>query len=128
MKNSSAAPSRRENPGTRANARSYPSALNKKPQVLSSQTVYAGKVLGIRRDEVIEPSGVRTARGMITHPGSTVVLPVLPDRRILPIRQYRHAPRQYPWAVVAGPVVKGARPRAAAKPELGGGTGYRAER
>src|SRR5207253_9245255 len=62
MKNSSAAPSRRENPGTRANARSYPSALNKKPQVLSSQTVYAGKVFGIRRDEVIEPSGVRTTR------------------------------------------------------------------
>src|SRR6266516_4023056 len=63
MKNSSAAPSRGENPGTRANARSYPSALNKKPQVLSSQTVYAGKVFGIRRDEVIEPSGVRTTRG-----------------------------------------------------------------
>src|ERR1700746_1150698 len=128
MKNSSAAPSRRENPGTRANARSYPSAWNKKPQVLSSQTVYAGKVFGIWRDEVIEPSGVRTTREMITHPGSTVVLPVLPDRRILLIRQYRHAARQYLWELVAGRIDKGETPREAAKRELREETGYRAKR
>jgi len=51
----------------------------KQPQVLSSQNVYEGKVFGIRRDELIEPTGVRTTREMITHPGSVVVLPVLPE-------------------------------------------------
>ena len=59
--------------------------------ILSSTTVYEGPVFGIRRDEVIEPSGVRTTREVITHPGSVVVLPVLPDGRILLIQQYRHA-------------------------------------
>ena len=67
----------------------------KKTQVLSSQTIYSGKVFGIRRDEVIEPSGVRTTREMITHPGSVVVLPLLPDGRVLLIQQYRHAAKQY---------------------------------
>jgi len=47
--------------------------------ILSSTTVYEGPVFGIRRDEVIEPSGVRATREVITHPGSVVVLPVLPD-------------------------------------------------
>jgi len=65
----------------------------KEPQVLSSQMVYEGRVFGIRRDEVIEPSGVRTTREMITHPGSVVVLPVLPDGRVLLIQHYRYAAR-----------------------------------
>jgi hypothetical protein len=74
----------------------------KTAKILSSTTVYTGPVFGIRRDEVIEPSGVRTTREVITHPGSVVVLPVLPDGRILLIQQYRHATRQYLWELVAG--------------------------
>src|SRR6266436_4481656 len=64
--------------------------------------IYQGRVFGLRRDEVVEPSGVRTTREVITHPGSVVVLPVLPDGRIVMIRQYRHATRQYLWELVAG--------------------------
>ena len=59
----------------------------KKVLVLRSTIVYEGEVFGIRRDEIIEPSGVRTTREMVTHPGSVVVLPVLPDGRIVLIRQ-----------------------------------------
>jgi len=71
-------------------------------EILSSEMIYQGRVLGWRRDEVVEPSGVRTTREVITHPGSVVVLPVLPDGRIVMIRQYRHATRQYLWELVAG--------------------------
>ena len=128
MKNSSAAPSRKENPAAHANARSFRSTSNKKPQVLSSKTVYAGKVFLIRRDEVIEPSGLRTTREMIAHPGSAVVLPVLPDGRILLIQQYRYATRQYLWELVAGRIDEGETPREAAERELREETGYRAKR
>jgi len=100
----------------------------KKTQVLSSQTIYTGKVFGIRRDEVIEPSGVRTTREMITHPGSVVVLPVLPDGRILLIQQYRHAAKQYLWELVAGRIDEGETAREAAERELIEETGYRAKR
>jgi ADP-ribose pyrophosphatase len=99
----------------------------KKAKVLSSQTIYDGPVFGIRRDEVIEPSGVRTTREVITHPGSVVVLPVLPDGRILLIQQYRHAAHQYLWELVAGRIDAGESPREAAARELIEETGYRAK-
>jgi ADP-ribose pyrophosphatase len=100
----------------------------KKAKVLSSAVIYEGPIFGIRRDEVIEPSGVRTIREVITHPGSVVVLPVLPGGRILLIRQYRHATRQYLWELVAGRMDPGETPRAAAARELIEETGYRAKR
>src|SRR5713101_5502567 len=86
----------------------------KKARVLNSTTIYEGPVFGIRRDEVIEPSGVRAIREVITHPGSVVVLPVLPDGKILLIQQYRHATRQYLWELVAGRMDPGETPRVAA--------------
>jgi ADP-ribose pyrophosphatase len=103
-------------------------ASGKKPQVLSSRVIYEGAVFGIRRDEIIEPSGVRTTREMITHPGSVVILPVLADGRILLIQQYRYAARQYLWELVAGRMDPGENPRQAAARELIEETGYRAKR
>jgi len=100
----------------------------KTAQVLSSTTIYEGPVFGIRRDEIIEPSGVRTVREMITHPGSVVVLPVLPDGRIVLIRQYRYAAKQYLWELVAGRIDAGETPKAAAARELIEETGFRAKR
>jgi ADP-ribose pyrophosphatase len=100
----------------------------RKAKVLSSRTIYDGPIFGIRRDEVLEPSGVRTTREVITHPGSVVVLPVLPDRRILLIRQYRHAAHQFLWELVAGRIDGGESPRKAAARELIEETGYRAKR
>src|SRR5713101_5257777 len=100
----------------------------KKARVLSSATIYEGPVFGIRRDEVIEPSGVRATREVVTHPGSVVVLPVLPDGRILLIQQYRHAIRQYLWELVAGRMDPGETPKVAAARELIEETGYRARR
>src|ERR1700674_4633137 len=100
----------------------------KRATILNSTSIYEGPVFGLRRDEVIEPSGVRAIREVITHPGSVVVLPVLPDGRILLIRQYRYAARQYLWELVAGRIDAGENPREAAARELIEETGYRAKR
>jgi ADP-ribose pyrophosphatase len=101
---------------------------SRKAKIVRSSIVYRGKIFAIRRDEVVEPSGVRTSREMITHPGSVVVLPVLPDGRVILIRQYRHAARQFLWELVAGRIDKGENPRQAAARELIEETGYRAKR
>jgi ADP-ribose pyrophosphatase len=95
-------------------------------KILRSQIIYKGPVFGVRRDEVIEPGGVRAVREVITHPGSVVVLPVLPDGRILLIRQFRYATRQYLWELVAGRIDSGENVRQAAARELIEETGYRA--
>jgi ADP-ribose pyrophosphatase len=90
--------------------------------------LFKGRVFGVRRDEVLEPSGARAIREVITHPGSVVILPVLADGRILLIRQYRHATRQFMWELVAGRIDAGENPHHAAVRELIEETGYRARR
>ena len=97
-------------------------------KILRSEMVYQGKVFGVRRDEVEEPSGLRATREVITHPGSVVVLPVLPDGRIVMVRQYRHATRQYLWELVAGRKEPEETPKQGAARELLEETGYRAKR
>jgi ADP-ribose pyrophosphatase len=97
-------------------------------QILRSEEIYKGPVFGVRRDEVLEPGGLRTIREVITHPGSVVVLPVLADGRLLLVRQYRHATRQYLWELVAGRIDSGENVRQAAARELIEETGYRAKR
>jgi ADP-ribose pyrophosphatase len=99
-----------------------------KAKILKSKIVYQGKVFGVRRDKVREPDGLRATREVITHPGSVVVLPVLEDGRILMIRQYRHAARQYLWELVAGRIDEGEKVKEAAARELREETGYAAKR
>jgi len=97
-------------------------------KILSSEMIYQGRVFGLRRDKVLEPSGLGTTREVITHPGSVVVLPVLPDGRIVMVRQYRHATRQYLWELVAGRKEPEETPKQGAARELLEETGYRAKR
>ena len=97
-------------------------------KILRSEEVYKGPVFGVRRDEVLEPGGLRTTREVITHPGSVVVLPLLSDERILLIRQYRHATRMFLWELVAGRIDPGESVRQAAARELVEETGYTAQR
>jgi len=97
-------------------------------KILKSTVVYEGPVFGVRRDEVLEPEGLRATREVVTHPGSVVVLPVLEDGRVVLIRQYRHATRQYLWELVAGRMDPGETPKRAAARELLEETGYRAKR
>jgi len=97
-------------------------------KILSSEMIYQGRVFGLRRDEVVEPSGLRATREVVTHPGSVVVLPVLPDGRIVMVRQYRHATRQHLWELVAGRKEPEETPKQGAARELLEETGYRAKR
>jgi len=99
-----------------------------KEKTVNSTVLYQGKVFGVRRDEVLEPSGLRATREVITHPGSVVVLPVLKGKKVVLVRQYRHAARQYMWELVAGRMDPGETPKKAAARELLEETGYRAER
>jgi ADP-ribose pyrophosphatase len=101
---------------------------NKKAKILRSEVIFEGKSFGVRRDELIEPTGVQTMREVVTHPGSVVVLPVRPDGKIVLVRQYRHATGQYLWELVAGRMEKGENPKEGAARELVEETGYRVKK
>ena len=99
-----------------------------KVKILSSEEMFAGRVFGVRRDQLIEPSGVRTTREIVSHPGSVVVLPVFDDGKILIIQQYRYAAGQFMWELVAGHREPNEDFRQGAARELREETGYTAIR
>src|ERR1700751_663982 len=101
---------------------------NKKAKILKTKIIYEGKAFGVRRDELIEPTGLRTVREVVTHPGSVGVLPVLADGKIVLVRQYRHATQQYLWELVAGRMEAGENPKQGAARELLEETGYRGKK
>jgi len=100
----------------------------RKAKILSSKVMYKGRVFGVRRDQLIEPTGTKATREIVTHPGSVVVLPVFADGRILMIRQYRHAAGQFMWELVAGHREPDEDFRHGAARELQEETGYTARR
>ena len=108
--------------------KSYMRLPKGKEKIVKSTLIYEGPIFGVRRDELIEPGGLETKREVITHPGSVVVLPVQKDGRIVMIRQYRHAARQFLWELVAGRIDGGESPKKAAARELMEETGYKAKR
>lgn len=79
-----------------------PKKQSRRARVVSSKLLYRGRVFTLKRERISEPGGIETTREIIEHPGSSVVLPVLADGRIVLIRQYRHAAAQYLWELVAG--------------------------
>ena len=103
----------------------------KKLKVLSSKTVYKGKVFSIASDKVREPSGITAQREIVRHSGSVVVLAVDetgPEPRVLLERQYRYAAEDYLWELPAGRIDPGEDALAGAKRELIEETGYRAKK
>lgn len=95
----------------------------------SIRTVFRGKVFTVTSDEVVEPSGVNVRRDTIHHSGSVVVLAVdesLAEPRVLLVRQYRYAAKQYLWELPAGRIDPGEDALEAAKRELIEETGYSA--
>lgn len=97
-------------------------------RILSSQTLYKGRVVQLKLDRVVEPNGVTAQREVVCHGGSVVVVPRLPDGRVVLVRQYRYATRRWLWELVAGGMERGETAQQAARRELLEETGYRAQK
>jgi ADP-ribose pyrophosphatase len=100
--------------------------MPKDARVLESKTLFRGRAVELKVDRVVEPGGVETTREVVCHPGSVVVIPHLPDGRLILVRQYRYAVRKSLWELVAGGMEPGETPRQSARRELLEEAGYRA--
>ncbi|MDB5798063.1 MAG: hydrolase [Paucimonas sp.] len=95
---------------------------------VDSQAVYDGHFLHISRDTVRLPDGKTALREYIRHPGAVVILPLLPDGRILLERQYRYPMHRVFIEFPAGKIDPGEDWLECAKRELAEETGYTAGR
>ena len=95
---------------------------------VSSQTVYRGHFLELRRDEVALPDGAIAAREYVIHPGAVMIVALLPDGRLVMERQYRYPVRQTMIEFPAGKLDAGEGGLACARRELWEETGYKARR
>ena len=77
-------------------------------------------------DRIEFPDGSFARRELLLHPGAVAILPILPDGRILLVKQYRHAVGEDLWEVPAGKIEQGETPLTCAERELVEETGYRA--
>ena len=95
-------------------------------RLVSSETVFEGRLISVRVEEVELPGGGRARREIVVHPGAVAVVPLLPEGRVLMIRQYRHAAGQVLYELPAGTVQAGESPPDCARRELAEETGYAA--
>ncbi len=97
-------------------------------RLLRRETVFAGRLLAVYRDEVLLPDGQRRIREIVHHPGAVAVLPVREDGSVVLVEQYRHAVGQTLLEVPAGTREPGETAEVCAARELEEETGYRAGR
>lgn len=95
---------------------------------VASKLIYRGLVAHLSLDSYRAADGKTFHRERIRHPASVVILPVLPQNRILLIRQFRPALGRYIFEIPAGtrepnePLIR------CAKRELAEEAGHRASR
>lgn len=93
-------------------------------KTMASSLIYEGKILKLRKDEVLLPDGKNSTREIIEHPGAVAIVPVLDDGRIVMVRQYRYAVGEILLEIPAGKLDQGEDPVRCAHRELQEETGY----
>lgn len=97
-----------------------------KPEILSSETIYNGKVFDVSVAEIRENEAVYK-REIVNHHGSAVIIPVFADKTVALVKQYRHAAGEYLLEIPAGTLSPNEPPEAGAARELEEEIGVRAK-
>jgi len=95
-------------------------------KTLESKLLHEGRHFSFLRDEVELPNGYRTHRDIVRHPGAVAVVPVLPDGRVVMVRQYRYAAGKELLEIPAGTLEPSEPVLECARRELIEETGYEA--
>ena len=95
-------------------------------KTLSRDYVYRGKVINLRRD-TLRIKDKDAVWEVVESPNAVTVIPILPDHRVVLIKQYRYVIDTELIELPAGTLEKGESPEMAAVRELQEETGYTAK-
>lgn len=99
--------------------------MQKDYNVVSSKTVYKGKIFSIREDEITLPNGKITKRDSLIHNGASAILPIDENGDIIFVNQYRHSVNDFVLEIPAGKLEQGEDPKQCAFRELEEEIGYK---
>jgi ADP-ribose pyrophosphatase len=93
---------------------------------LASKKIFAGRLLKLKVDSVKLPSGVKSTREIVEHPGAVAIIALTEDNKLVLVRQFRTAAGEVLLELPAGVPFKGENGERTARRELEEETGYRA--
>jgi ADP-ribose pyrophosphatase len=101
--------------------------MKAKPQTLSTESIYKGKIFDVVESE-ISHDDIQYKREIVVHKGSCVIVPVFDDQTVAMVRQYRYAAENFLLEIPAGTLNKDEDPQAGAVRELEEEIGVRADK
>ncbi len=96
-------------------------------KTISSQSIYNGRIIKVKVDEVLLPNGNTAKREIVNHQGAVAVLPLTDDGKMIAVRQFRKPLERTIVEIPAGKLEAGEEPLACAIRELEEETGYAAK-
>jgi ADP-ribose pyrophosphatase len=97
-------------------------------KTIKSEEIYSGRVVHLRKDEVILPDGRRSTREIVEHPGAVVILAQNNRGQLVMVKQFRKAIEDVLLELPAGTIEPSEEIIACAQRELEEETGYRAQK
>jgi len=87
-------------------------------KTLNTRRIHEGRIINLREDTVELPNGHTSKREIVEHKGAVCVVPVLPDGKIIMVRQFRKPCEKDLLEIPAGSLEVGENPEACALREL----------
>ncbi len=96
-------------------------------KTISSEMIYEGAILNLRKDKVTVKDGKTAYREIIEHNGAVALVPVTDSGNVVMVKQYRKACEKALLEIPAGKIDKGEEAYVCAARELREETGYTAQ-
>jgi ADP-ribose pyrophosphatase len=96
-------------------------------KTISSEMLYEGRILNLRRDKVQVVNGGVSYREIVEHNGGVALIAVKDDLKVIMVKQFRKPIEHVTLEVPAGKIEKGEDPYTTAVRELKEETGYTAK-
>lgn len=97
--------------------------MNLKETPVKQEILYTGRIIRLRRDEILLPDGKPATREVIEHPGGVGVVPLTERGEVLLVRQFRYPYGEETLEIPAGKRDPGEDPFETGKRELREETG-----
>ena len=116
--------------GSKPDIQSTERFLNMKltEETISSETIYDGRIIKLRRDKVKLPNGAESYREIVVHRGAIAAVPLMDDGTIIMVRQFRQAAGRALLEIPAGTLEEDEDPAVCAERELQEEIGYRPDK